>query len=62
VVIYRHGSTEAGSIDTGDMLASMGLWSFGLPYAEALPSGELLVVYYAGEPSALDIRWARLRP
>jgi hypothetical protein len=62
VVIYRHGSTEAGSIDTGDMLASMGLWSFGLPYAEALLSGEVLVVYYAGEPSALDIRWARLRP
>lgn len=62
VAVYRHGASEAGSADTGDMLASMGLWSFGLPYAEPLPSGEVLVVYYAGEASALDIRWARLKP
>ena len=62
VVVYRHGATEGGSSDTGDMLASMGLWSFGLPYAEALPNGEALVVYYAGSASALDVRWARLKP
>jgi hypothetical protein len=39
----------------------MSLWIFGLPYAEALPDGDVLVAYYAGEAAALDIRWARLR-
>ena len=60
VVIYTHGAGEAASADTGDMLASMDLWSFGLPFAEVLPGGDVLVFYYAGEPKALDIRWARL--
>jgi len=62
VVIYSHAKPSAGTdINTGDALASMGLWNFGLPFAEALPDGDALVVYYAGEASALDIRWARLR-
>lgn len=61
VVIYQHGQGEAASSDTGDMLASMDLWSFGLPYAETLPGGDVLVVYYAGTPKALDVRWACLR-
>jgi hypothetical protein len=61
VVIYSHAQAEAASSDTGDMLASMDLWSFGLPFAEVLPDGDVLVLYYAGEPKALDIRWARLR-
>ena len=44
------------------MLTDMGLWSFGLPYAEALGgTGEVLVVFYAGTPECMDIRWARLR-
>lgn len=60
VVVYTHGQGEAASGATGDMLASMDLWSFGLPYAEALPDGDVLVLYYAGEPAALDVRWARL--
>jgi hypothetical protein len=59
-VLYTHGAGEAASSDTGDMLASMDLWSFGLPFAEVLPNGDVLVLYYAGEPKALDIRWARL--
>lgn len=61
VVIYAHGQGEAASTDTGDMLASMDLWSFGLPFAEVLPDGDVLVLYYAGEPKALDVLWARLR-
>ncbi len=61
VVIYQNGHGEAASSDTGDMLTSMDVWSFGLPYAEALPDGDVLVVYYAGEPGALDVRWVRLR-
>lgn len=60
VVVYTHGASEAASSDTGDMLASMDLWSFGLPFAEVLPGGDILVFYYAGEPKALDVRWARL--
>lgn len=61
VAVYAHPRPEATTSDTGDMLASMGLWNFGLPYAEALPDGDALVVYYAGDATALDIRWARLR-
>lgn len=62
VVIYTHDTGDAGSADTGEMLASMDLWSFGLPFATALPNGEAIVVYYAGEAKALDICWARLAP
>ena len=61
VAVYQHPKPEAASADTGDMLASMGLWNFGLPYAEALADGDAMVVYYAGEAGALDVRWARLR-
>lgn len=46
---------------TGDDLVEMGTWTYGLPYAEALPDGDVLVVHYAGDPGAVDIRWARLR-
>jgi hypothetical protein len=38
----------------------MGLWSFGLPYAETLPDGTVMVMYYAGNATQMDIRWARL--
>jgi hypothetical protein len=62
VVIYTHEANEAASSGTGEMLASMDLWSFGLPFATALPNGEAMVVYYAGDAKALDIRWARLAP
>lgn len=62
VVVYQHGLDQSGAAGTGDMLASMDVWSFGLPYAEALRNGDVLVVYYAGEASALDVRWVRLRP
>jgi hypothetical protein len=38
----------------------MGLWSFGLPFAEALPDGSVLVVYYAGDAARMDVGWAKL--
>jgi len=62
VVIYTHdkATTEDGS--TGELLAEMSIWTFGLPYAETLPDGDVLVVYYAGMENALDIRWARIAP
>lgn len=61
LTIYTHIQPEAAAGDTGDMLASMDLWSFGLPSATVLPDGDVLVVYYAGTPQSLDVRWAKLR-
>lgn len=64
VVIYSHVSpaakkAEAGT--TGEALGDMTAWCYGLPYAEALPDGDVLVVYYAGQDRAMDACWARLR-
>jgi hypothetical protein len=63
VVLYTLDDGRRGDAgdDTGALLAEMSLWTFGLPYAEALPDGDVLVVFYAGGAPAMDIRWARLR-
>ncbi|MEZ4731353.1 MAG: sialidase family protein [Caldilineaceae bacterium] len=61
VVIYTHGGAAKRDDNTGDLLAEMGAWSFGLPSATALPDGDVLVVYYAGDNGAMDLHWARLR-
>jgi hypothetical protein len=64
VTLYAlaESATRAPSEETtGALLADMSLWTFGLPYAEALPNGDVLAVYYAGDETAMDIRWARLR-
>lgn len=55
------GGARGPGGDTGALLADMALWTFGLPYAEALPGGEALVVYYAGAPEAMGIQYARLK-
>ena len=64
VELYRQTvespQTAAGQGDTGDLLAEMGLWSFGLPFAAALPDGDVMVVYYAGDDAGMEVRWARL--
>jgi hypothetical protein len=63
VVIYSHTATAAQDSvgdDTAALLADMSLWTFGLPYAEALPDDDVLIVYYAGTESVMDIHWARL--
>lgn len=61
VVLYEAAAPAHVTADTAGMLTDMSTWSFGLPYAEALPGGEdALVVYYAGTPECMDIRWARL--
>lgn len=60
VVIHEAGGAAASTSGTGEMLADMSLWSFGLPFAEALPDGSVLVVYYAGTATQMDARWARL--
>ncbi|MFN8487988.1 MAG: sialidase family protein [Caldilineaceae bacterium] len=61
VVIYTHGQAAKQDDNMGELLAEMALWSFGLPYAETLTDGDVLVVYYAGTEKAMDIYWARLR-
>lgn len=60
VVVYTHGEAADQGDDTGALLAEMGLWSFGLPYAEVLPDGTVMVMYYAGNAAQMDIRWAKL--
>ena len=63
-VIYSHQATlaKAAKADTtGEALVDMAAWRYGLPYVEALPEGDALVMYYAGTPTAMDIHWARLR-
>ena len=61
-VIYAHAEAATQDDSTGELLAEMALWSFGLPYAEALPDGNVLLVYYAGTAEAMDLHWVRLRP
>ncbi len=61
VVLYR-SQAKSGSDQTSlsETLDEMSRWAYGLPYAEPLPNGEAMVVYYAGTPLATDICWARL--
>jgi len=61
VVLYTHHHTAKRDETTGELLAEMGAWAYGLPSATALPDGDVLVVYYAGDDGALDLHWARLR-
>jgi hypothetical protein len=44
-----------------DGALGLSVWSFGLPFADRLPDGDVLVVYYAGSEEAMDVRWARLK-
>lgn len=63
VVIYQQVEGPGGaSGSTSETLSEMSLWTFGLPYAETLPDGAVLVIYYAGTDAAMDIRWARIEP
>lgn len=61
VVVYAHplpkGST---SQDTGELLVGMEMWSFGLPFATALPGGDVLVTYYAGDAHSKSLHFARI--
>lgn len=60
VVIHQAPQPATATGDTGALLVDMGMWCYGLPYAEALPDGDAMVVYYAGEPDRMDIRWVRM--
>lgn len=63
VVLYDPSSaapSASGASTLSGTLSDMELWSFGLPFATALPNGEVMVVFYAGTSAQMDIRWARL--
>ncbi|MCZ4345570.1 sialidase family protein [Devosia neptuniae] len=64
LTLYDHQAATEGSADTtlAGTLSEMDVWSFGLPSATAKGDGDVMVVYYAGEPGRLDAHWARLRP
>ncbi len=61
VVLYEHKGSETTGDDTAELVRQIVHWSYGLPYAEALPNGEVLIVYYAGTNTCMDCRWARLK-
>ena len=44
----------------GKAIEDMFRWNYGLPFAEALPNGEAMVLYYAPQGDGTAIRWARL--
>ncbi len=52
------GTTAARAI--GDYWDDMITWRFGHPRGVLLPSGEVFVVYYAGDDATKSVRWARL--
>ena len=43
-----------------ELWSDMENWRFGHPRAALLPTGEVFVVYYAGDDRVKSARWARL--
>ncbi len=60
VVIYERGEEAIQTDGTTATLDDMCIWSYGLPYAETLKDGDVMVVYYSGDRNTMDIRYARL--
>ena len=61
VIVYLHSAPKNGkNQDTGKLLAGMEMWSFGLPFATALPGGDVLVTYYAGDSQTMSLHFTRL--
>ena len=60
IVIYEQSKNTKQTSGTAATLDDMSIWTYGLPYAEALADGDVMVVYYAGDGRAMDIHYARL--
>ena len=61
VIVYQHNAEFIKqSENLSDDLQEMGLWTFGLPHCTAMPNGDVIVVYYAGNEETMDIRYARI--
>ena len=53
-------SKTAQSDTTGELLEDICCWTYGLPYAEVLPDGDVMVVYYAGDSNTMNIHFSRI--
>lgn len=56
-----HSNDDEVASSTGDLLAEMGVWTYGLPFAEGLADGSVLILHY--EPSqagGTQITWVRM--
>ena len=66
IAVYESSvGSEAGADGPraiGDYWDDMIAWRFGHPRGVVLPSGEVFVVYYAGDEAIKSVRWARLAP
>ena len=63
IEVYRHEILDrkgTKSDTTGDLLEGMNFWTYGLPYAEVLSDGDVIVVYYAGDTKTMNVHWARI--
>ena len=60
VMIHSHSESASHSSGITGTLDDMSIWSYGLPYVETLADGDVMVVYYAGSQTAMDIHYARL--
>jgi len=54
VVVYTHQDPLDGDVDRAGAMG-FSVWSFGLPFAETLSDGNVVVLYYAGTETAMDI-------
>ena len=61
VTIFNQKKIKQNNKELGVLLADMNIWSFGLPYADVLQSGKVLVFYYAGNDKKMDLHWIRLK-
>lgn len=61
LILHTQKAAKSAIDNTGKLLDDMNMWSYGLPYGEALSDGSVLVIYYAGTAEAMDIRWVKLR-
>lgn len=63
VEVYCHEvlpKKDSGSDTTGELLEDMGIWTYGLPYAQVLPDQSFMIVYYAGDSATMNIHGSRL--
>ncbi|MAG36222.1 MAG: hypothetical protein CL878_08255 [Dehalococcoidia bacterium] len=62
-VYASSAGTESGAEaarDQDELWQDMLAWRFGHPRAVALPGGDILVAFYAGNDDAISVPWARL--
>ena len=62
IILYQ-GDTSQNVVkkSTTDTWIEVEEYSIGLPATERMSNGDMLVVYYAGEPNQTTIYWARVR-